>query len=265
MGHRARLPPRLKDFDLADPAERRSFSRQVFAVVAPRYPTITRVLSFCRDSHWKRKLIRSLPDGRLAQALDLACGTGDLTLRLARRYPGGEVFGLDLTPEMLRRAMERVAAGRAAPGGFTRMDSRAAGMASRVHFCTGDMSRLDWEDGRFDVVIGGYALRYAPSLEGLLREVYRVMRRGGMAAFLDFSKPSNPVLQRLQLSLLRCWGDLWGWVYHRNPGVYGCIAESLRAFPDRRRLRAMLARIGFRDVRSELLLAGFTELLFFRK
>ena len=127
------------------------------------------------------------------------------------------------------------------------------------------MSDLAWPDGTFEAVTGGYALRYPPSLPTLLAEVYRVLKPGGRAAFLDFSKPASPLLQPPHLALLRAWGSLWGWLFHRNPDVYGMIAESLRPFPDRRRLRQLFREAGFRSVRTRLFLGGFTALVVARK
>ncbi len=236
-----RFQGKLRDYDLADPARRRSFSRQVFTAVAPRYALITRLLSLGRDRRWKDLLIRELPAGA-TRVLDLACGTGDLTGLLAARYPAARVYGLDLNPQMLRRARRRLT-------------------GSAFQFRAGDMSRLDWPDGTFEVVTGGYALRYPPSLATLLEEVHRVLKPGGRAAFLDFSKPASPLLQPLQLALLRAWGGVWGWVFHRNPDVYGMIAESLRPYPDRGRLERMFLKAGFRSVRTRLFLGGFTALV----
>jgi demethylmenaquinone methyltransferase/2-methoxy-6-polyprenyl-1,4-benzoquinol methylase len=234
---------RLKDFDLRIPASKREYNRKVFRAVAPRYGAITHLLSFGRDASWKRALMRRLPRRTAARILDLACGTGDLSLLLARRYPKGEVIGLDLNPAMLARARRR----RGAQGPSFRL---------------GDLHRLPFPSGHFDLVTGGYALRNAPSLSVALQEVWRVLKPGGTAAFLDFSKSPHHLLQRAQISLLGLWGGMWGWLLHRNPEVYGYIAETLELFPDRTRFEALLADFGFRRVRTRLLAAGFVAMTF---
>jgi len=241
-----RFAPRLKEYDLEDPSSKKEYNEKVFAAVAPRYDLITRILSFGRDRTWKKRMIRSLPPPGPLRALDLACGTGDIAWALARRYPSGEIVAVDLSPEMIRLARRR-------------SDS------SIVRFEQGDMSRIAYPDGYFDVVTGGYALRNAPDLGQLLVEIHRVLKPGGMAAFLDFSKSGHKILQAGQLFLLKRWGGVWGYLFHRNPEVYGYIASSLEVFPDRLALMKMIGNCGFRDVHCRLFFLGFTALITFRK
>jgi len=246
MRKRLRFTPRLVEYDLNDPSSKKDYNEKVFTAVAPRYDLITRILSFGRDRAWKRELINSLPPTGVLRALDLACGTGDIARALALRYPAGEITAIDLTPEMIRLAQRR-----------------SGSLA--IRFVRGDMSRIPGPDESFDVITGGYALRNAPDLEALLHEIMRVLKPGGTAAFLDFSKSERKILQAGQLFLLGFWGSIWGYIFHRNPEVYGYIAASLKTFPDRRRLMKMIERTGFRDVRCRYFFFGFSALITCRK
>lgn len=225
-------PPRafrLKPSEhLDDPDRKRDLNRALFSLIAPDYDRVTRRLSFGRDSAWKNRLVSGLPDWPAPVCLDLACGTGDLTERIARRYPRGRVVGLDLTPDMVAAARARV-----------RLPNAA--------FEVGDMVRTGWPDGSADCISGGYALRNAPDLEAAIREVFRVLRPGGLAVFLDFSKPASRAAQWMQRRLLKAWGGFWGLAMHANPDVYGYIADSLDRFPDRETLRDQFVRAGFDD------------------
>ena len=232
---------RLKDFDLGSPASKLAYNRDVFTVVAPRYDVITRLLSFGRDGRWKRMLVGRLPDSVSPRALDLACGTGGISRLLAARYPSGNIDAVDINPEMLRRA-------------------RARTPATNVAYHTAGMQALPFPDQSYDIVTGGYALRNAPSLSQALREIYRVLKPGGIAAFLEFSASSRKPLRRLQYALLRFWGGLWGFLFHGNPEVYSYIAESLSLFPDAVELLALLRSHGFIHPRSRMLLGGFLAL-----
>ena len=238
------LPPssfRLCARDYLDsPEHKRHFNALLFREVAPRYDLITRLLSFGRDSAWKRAMVKRLP-AAATQALDIACGTGDLTRALAHRYPNAQIIGLDLTPEMLDRA-------------------RARGSPPGVRFIEGNMQALPFPDNTFDVVTGGYALRNAPDLDAALREIHRVLRPGGTLAVLDFSRSPTPLASRLQYALLKCWGGMWGLLLHRHADVYGYIAESLQTFPDRPALRARLRASGFTPVRFQTCMLGMLEL-----
>ena len=227
-------------------ATKRAFNAQLFAEVAPRYDFITRALSFGRDAAWKRDLVAVLPQAAAPVCLDLACGTGDLTQALAKRYPRGIVIGLDLTAGMLDLAVRRPAPGSV---GFVQQDMGCLGIAS----------------GSVDIVTGGYALRNAPDLDVALAEVARVLRPGATAAFLDFSKPRSRFGQAIEHGLLTFWMSLWGWLLHRNPEVYGYIAQSLRHFPDRARLRQCLARHGLAVTASRRYFGGIMERVVVRR
>jgi demethylmenaquinone methyltransferase/2-methoxy-6-polyprenyl-1,4-benzoquinol methylase len=230
------------------PEAKRDYNELLFAEVARRYDLVTRALSLGRDQAWKRKLIDTLPDGESAPhggspvCVDLACGTGDVTFALARRYPRGTVCGVDLTPEMLEIA-------------------RTKNRFPNVSLEVGDMHRLSFPSASVDIVTGSYALRNAPALTVALQEIHRVLRPGGTAAFLDFSKSPHWLWQRLAYSVLYVWGAFWGVVLHRQPAVYAYIAKSLWHFPDRVALREELARIGLVEISSRQFYCGTLELI----
>jgi demethylmenaquinone methyltransferase/2-methoxy-6-polyprenyl-1,4-benzoquinol methylase len=244
-----RFEERLSRYDLENPESKLDYNRRLFRVVALRYDLVTRLLSFGQDQRWKRELLRPLPTDGVTAVLDVACGTGDITESLARRFPSATITGADLDPEMLRRAAIRLARAR----------------ATNVVLHEADMTSLPFADESMDLVTGGYALRNAPDLSATLADIYRVMRPGSRAAFLDFAKSPSQGAARLQLGLLSFWGRIWGAVLHGNPEVYGYIAESLRHYPDRRTLEQMLVATGFRSVRTRVLLGGLLALVRFRK
>ncbi|MEX2607602.1 MAG: class I SAM-dependent methyltransferase [Kiritimatiellia bacterium] len=208
------------DEALIHPDSKRRYNRDLFREVAPRYDLITRLLSFGRDSAWKRWMLRELPGRNPTAILDVACGTGDITRALHARYPDAQVVGLDLTPEML---------------------DLARGLAPEgIEFLEADMNHTGRPDAGQDLITGGYALRNAPDISGALIEFHRMLRPGGQLALLDFSVPRNPLLRRVHYSLLLFWGGLWGLLLHGDPRVYAYIARSLAHFPDRESLHATL-------------------------
>lgn len=241
------LPAGQTDF-LRTPAAKREYNELLFAEVARRYDLVTRALSLGRDQAWKRALLDSLPDGDAAPAggapvcVDLACGTGDVAFALAQRYPQGTVCGVDLTPEMLEIA-------------------RARNRFPNVSLQLGDMHQLPFDSASVDIVTGSYALRNAPSLGVALAEVQRVLRPGGTAAFLDFSKSPHWLWQRLTYWVLYVWGAFWGLVLHGQPAVYAYIATSLWQFPDRVSLRKELANAGLTEIFSRRFYLGTLEMI----
>lgn len=237
----ANLPADSTDY-LSTPTAKREYNELLFAEVAKRYDLVTRALSLGRDQAWKRALVDSLPTGLSPVCVDLACGTGDVSFALAQRYPQGTVRGIDLTPEMLHIAQAR-------------------NRFPNVTLELGDMHQLPFPSGSIDIVTGSYALRNAPSLHVALQEIYRVLRPGGTAAFLDFSKSPHWLVQRLSFAVLYLWGSFWGLVLHRQPAVYAYIAKSLWHFPDREAIRQDLSNVGFAEVFSRKFYLGTLEII----
>jgi len=233
-----------RDF-LDTPDRKKFFNEKLFTEVAPKYDAITRLLSLGRDRAWKRAMIEALP-GQPQQCLDLACGTGDLTLMLHDRFPDATITGVDLTPAMLDIARTRTS-------------------AARICFETGDMGALAFPDASMDLVTGGYALRNAPDAGVALAEMARVLKPGGCLALLDFSKSPSPLRHQVDYALLKSWGGLWGLALHGHADVYGYIAESLRRFPDRIRLRSMMAAHKLFPHIEVPLFGGILEILVCRK
>jgi ubiquinone/menaquinone biosynthesis methyltransferase len=238
---------RLKAREWLDvPERKREYNERHFSEAAPRYDVATRAMSLGRDAAWKRALIASLPDLPSPVCVDLACGTGDVAFLLAQRYPGGTVAGIDLSAPMLDLA-------------------RGRNRFRNVRFERGDLCDLPLPDGFADIVTGSYALRNAPDLREAVAEVRRVLKPGGVAAFLDFSKPESSALQRLQYLLLRGWCGFWGLLLHGTPEIHGYVAESLRAFPDRGRLTEIFGEYGFGVSAGRRFFLGITGLLILGK
>jgi ubiquinone/menaquinone biosynthesis methyltransferase len=223
------------------PAQKKSFNLGLFTRVADKYDLATRVLSLGQDARWKRKLLELLPMMAQPRCVDLACGTGDLTLGLAERYPDGDILGVDLTESMLDVARRRIP-------------------HPHVQFIQADMCRLDVADESIDIVTGGYAIRNAPVLDDALAEIHRILRPGGIAALLDFSRPAQPLASAAQLALLKYWSGLVSIALHGRP-EHAYIAESLRQFPDRITLRSRFAENGFALRQCEAFMGGITEIL----
>ncbi|TYO99099.1 demethylmenaquinone methyltransferase [Geothermobacter ehrlichii] len=231
---------------LDSPERKRDYNRRHFAAAAAAYDRATVAMSLGRDRAWKRRMLTLLPDHPRPRCLDLACGTGDICELLARRYPRGEIVGLDLTCEMLELARRRVT-------------------AANVRFVERDMAETGFADASFDIITGSYALRNAPDLPLALNEIRRLLKPGGQACFLDFARAGHPVARRLQYLLLRSWCGLWGRVLSGSWQVHGYIAESLARYPDSRQLAAMLAEAGLERIDEQELFGGMMRLLLVRR
>jgi len=224
----------------------------MFDVIAPRYDAFTRVFSFGMDARWKSEALRVVATrlksaGPAPQLLDLACGTGDLAIGIARaagpRHPGLRVLGVDASAAMTRLAQERL-----------RGADRDTADAVRV--ATGDMSALAVPDDSIDAITAGYAVRNAPDPIVAIREAARVLRSGGTYVTLDFYRPEFAPWRIALLWYLSAAGNTVGWTWHRSPVVYGYIARSIDHFMSWQAFSQALEDNGFRVVSVKRWLAG---------
>lgn len=239
---------RLRDLDLArhlaDPALKPGFVTPMFNLVAPRYDDFTRLFSFGMDARWKATLLQLALRHATScdDVLDVACGTGDLALAVARARPAARVTGIDPAREMLA---------------FAGIRSRADRAESRVAFREGNLERIDIADASVDLVTAGYAFRNAAALAPAVAEAARVTRPGGIVAVLDFYRPRFAPWRTTFLAYLRAAGSAIGWWWHGEPVAYGYIAHSIDAHVSSDGFCETLERSGFTVVeRRDFLLGG---------
>ncbi|MDT7541814.1 MAG: demethylmenaquinone methyltransferase / 2-methoxy-6-polyprenyl,4-benzoquinol methylase [Acidobacteriota bacterium] len=214
----------------------------MFARISSRYDLLNHLLSANTDKRWRALVVRrvcaELPRG--ARALDVACGTGDLSLALSA---GGEahVTGLDFCRPMLDLAAHK-SAGRA------------------IRYVEGDALALPFADCTFDVVTIAFGLRNVANVEGGLRELLRVLKPGGRALVLEFSQPVVPGLRGLYRLYFNVVLPRIGGLLSGSRSAYEYLPDSVSRFPDQRRLAEMMREVGFEQVGFENLTGGVAAL-----
>jgi demethylmenaquinone methyltransferase/2-methoxy-6-polyprenyl-1,4-benzoquinol methylase len=221
------------DTALASPDSKAPYVRRLFHTIADRYDLITVLLSFGLDRRWKRYLIELSGARHGTRALDLACGTGDITFGLADR--GARTTGLDITLRMLQLARAK---------------------STRAAFLAGDMTSLPFPDRSFDLVTTGYGIRNVPRIEPAIAEIHRVLRPGGLLLSLDFDRPDHPLLRAIYLGYLTVVGSALGWALHRDPDTYRYIPASIARYAGATRVAVLLGHAGFAESRVIPLLGG---------
>jgi demethylmenaquinone methyltransferase/2-methoxy-6-polyprenyl-1,4-benzoquinol methylase len=176
-------------------------------------------------------------------ALDLCCGTGDITMALEEK--GAVVTGLDFSAPMLAVAAARF------------LDFRSQrNTHSPARLIRGDAQALPFAENQFDIVTVGYGLRNLASYERGIEEMFRVAKPGGRLLVLDFGKPPNAAWRWLYFSYLRFLVPLLGLVFCRNAAAYAYILESLRHYPAQEGVAAKMRALGCREVRIHSFLGG---------
>lgn len=221
----------------------------LFGRIAGRYDLINDLQSFGLHRLWKRKLAALAEVKAGDHALDLCCGTGDVTLQLARA--DARATGLDFSEPMLAVARSRL------------RQPQAAGLA--VEFLRGDALHLPFSENQFDAVTISYGLRNLADFAGGLREMLRVAKPGGRVLVLDFGKPDNAAWRWFYFQYLR-WGvPVFGRIFCKNSAAYAYILESLRHYPAQAGVAATMRQLGCNEVAIYNLLGGVMSINLGRK
>jgi len=231
---------------IATPEGKRSYVRRLFATIADRYDLITVILSYGRDRHWKRRLVRMAAPRAGMRAVDLATGTGDIAFALHEK--GAAVVGIDVTLRMIELAMQKARALEHAPS-----------------YMVGDMQALPLADGSCDLATAGYGLRNVPDLRSAIAEIHRVLKPGGVMLSLDFNRPSNSFVRAVYLAYLNATGAVLGWLLHRDPDTYRYIPASIRNYPGAAGVARMFETQGFDRVEWRPVLGGLMAIHVARK
>ena len=154
-------------------------SGAMFDKIAHRYDFVNRVLSFGIDKSWRRRTVKRLQLGEHPRVLDVATGTGDLAIDIARMVPGAQVFGLDPSPNMLAIAAQKLA---------------KRGLTDRVTLVEGDAQALPYADCEMDAATIAFGIRNVPDRSRGLRELARVVRPGGRVCVLELGEPRRGLL-----------------------------------------------------------------------
>jgi len=213
--------------------EKRRRVAQVFDSVAGNYDLMNDAMSFGIHRLWKRFAAEQTGARPGQRILDLAGGTGDLAVRLARLVgPSGEVVIGDINASMLQVGRERL------------LDR---GIAGNVRFVQANAECLPFPDSSFDCITIAFGLRNVTDKQKALKSMFRILKPGGRLLVLEFSKPSLPGLAPLyDLYSFRVL-PLMGRLIARDASSYRYLAESIRMHPDQATLKDMMEQAGFED------------------
>lgn len=222
---------------------KRSYVRQMFTAIAPRYDLLNHVLSLNVDRRWRRRAVDVLGWERARQGryLDLCAGTLDLGLELARR-PGfdGRVVAADFVVPMLRLGR--------------RKRPTIAGVGA-------DALALPFPARRFDGCVVGFGIRNLADMDDGLREIARVLKPGGRLVILDFAMPTAWPIRPLYLFYFRHVLPRVGRVVSKHTGAYSYLPASVAEFPAPDELARRLATAGFQRVGFRRLSFGIAGLV----
>lgn len=206
--------------------------KEMFDSIAPAYDFMNRAMTFGVDKLWRRKAVRMLEKKRPRTILDLATGTGDLAIALAKKIPDAKVTGADLSPQMLEVGRRKV---------------RQAGLAQRIEMLEADGTALPFADNSFDSVTIAYGIRNFESMLAGYGEMFRVLRPGGTLVVIELATPVSPVPLAFYKAYTRWIIPAVGRMVSKEKRAYSYLPESIAAVPQRHSMLSLMEQAGFGD------------------
>ncbi|MDE6560683.1 MAG: bifunctional demethylmenaquinone methyltransferase/2-methoxy-6-polyprenyl-1,4-benzoquinol methylase UbiE [Muribaculaceae bacterium] len=220
---------------------------EMFDSIAPAYDFMNTMMTGGLHVRWRNKALKMaaarLPKGEPKMALDVACGTGDVSFRLHELFPKTHITGLDLSAGMLKIAKEKLAG----------MDHSAQ---EHITFIEGDSLDMPFPDDTFDLVTVAYGVRNFERLEDGYREMRRVLKPGGVLCVIELSEPANPLIKSGYRLYSRNVIPLIGRMVSHDTRAYSYLPESIAACPQRGEMTTLMERAGFREATFKSLTLG---------
>ena len=188
----------------------------MFDRISPKYDRINHLLSLNIDKVWRRKTAKAVAKNHPKTILDLATGTADLAIALAKRNPRAQIIGVDFSEKMLEIGEAKI---------------KAQNLENQIKLRLADATSLPFEDERFDAVTVAFGVRNFEDLEHGLSEIQRVLKPQGQALILEFAMPEKfPIKQLYKLYFKHLLPKIGHWI-SKDASAYSYLPESVERFP----------------------------------
>jgi len=215
--------------------------RKMFDSIAPRYDFLNRLLSFGIDRGWRRKAVKFICDRDISQVLDIATGTGDVILEIARTTPPSvKITGVDFSEEMLSLGKQKIA---------------LSPYAERVDFMLASCEDLPLSDNAFDAVTIAFGIRNVENRHKGLSEMRRALRPDGKIVILELSMPRSTLFRLLYRFYFQQMLPIIGGFFSCFD-AYRYLPDSVCEFPSVEDFAGAIANAGFRNVHIHELCCG---------
>lgn len=188
----------------------------MFDRISPSYDRLNHLLSMNIDKMWRKKTAKEVAKSHPQTILDLATGTADLAIALAKHNPQAHIFGMDISEKMLEIGKEKV---------------QQQGLERQIELHLGDAASLPFGDNSFDAVTVGFGVRNFENRKQGLSEIHRVLKPNGLAVILEFSMPETFPMKQLYRLYFKHFLPKIGKCISKDPSAYSYLPQSVEAFP----------------------------------
>src|SRR3989338_7448791 len=214
-------------------------SWKMFDAISKSYDFLNRLLSFGLDIRWRKEIVRYLPQNESLKILDVATGTADVPIFLARQCRRiNHIEGVDLSAQMLAIGREKI---------------NEEGLSEKITLRTADAHQLPFEDAVFDTATIAFGIRNLGDPQGALREMHRVLKAGGKALILEFSVPENEFIRPVHRFYMRHVMPAVGAAVSGDLKAYRYLDKTVEAFPYGKEFCDIIEKAGFHSCRAHSL------------
>ena len=210
----------------------------MFGSIARRYDLANHILSCGADFYWRNRAAQIVANWNPKEIIDLATGTGDLALAIQRKLPESQIVGADFLPEMLEIASRK-------------------GLRQTI---VANAMKLPCADSSFDCITVAFGLRNMENCGAALREMARILRKGGHLLILEFSLPRFSILRAAYRFYLHRFLPIVGSLLTRHKEAYAYLGESIEEFPRGEAMVRLLEANGFRNAAARPLSSGIVTI-----
>jgi demethylmenaquinone methyltransferase/2-methoxy-6-polyprenyl-1,4-benzoquinol methylase len=204
----------------------------MFDRISPSYDRLNHLLSINIDKVWRRRTAKAVSKNHPKTILDLATGTADLAIALAKRNPQAHIIGTDISEKMLEIGQAKIAKEK---------------LENQIELRLGDATALPFEDNSFDTVTVAFGVRNFENMKQGLSEIHRVLKPNGQAFILEFSMPEKfPIKQVYRLYFKHILPKIGKWV-SKDASAYTYLPESVERFPKPLEFLRLLSSAGLTE------------------
>jgi len=203
---------------------------EMFDNIAHSYDKLNHRLSWNIDKLWRRKAVATLKEHNPRTILDIATGTGDFAIMAAQMLAPETIVGVDISEGMINAGAKKV---------------ESAGLGNIISFRKEDCMNLSFEDNTFDAVTAAFGIRNFADLERGLKEMYRVLKKGGHMCVVELTTPVKQPMKELFKIYSHSVLPLYGRIISRDKCAYSYLTATIEAFPQGEKMMEILKRTGF--------------------
>ena len=223
---------------------------QMFDNIAPTYDTLNHRLSWDIDRGWRKKAIQQLAPYQPQTILDIATGTGDFAILSAEMLHPSRLIGADISEGMMNIGREKV---------------KKQGLQNIISFEKEDCTALSYSDDSFDAVTAAFGIRNFADLDQGLKEMCRVLKKGGHLSIVELTSPVSFPMRQLFHIYAHTVLPIYGRLISKDPSAYSYLTKTIEAFPQSEQMVDILKGAGFSDAKFKRLTFGICTIYFATK